>query len=274
MGNDTVIDLLSYIKYVERYIKRNLVWISGLFILGVGLSSAYFYYKKDVFSWTLSYTSVNHEFVVVEEMFQPISDLIREKNYQKLAIVLKVAPEEVNSLDKSKIKAIKVEKDLKIKSAFVIEFESGSREVKEVMNESLTNYFNSLPIVEEYVGPKRESLERLKASIEMQMTRLDSMQRQVERGVSSGQFSGIQDLGLGFLYDQMANMGVKLDKAEEDLLLLKEFKLVAPQSVVHKKGITYFLLLGIAIGLFLNLVMFVIVGYRKLTRESADQEGS
>lgn len=225
--------------------------------------------QPEEFTSQATYKSENINYNLLEQIFEPLSKSINEGQFDLTAKLLNISTERASQLVGTSIHEIK-NPNLSIPgTSFTIDLSTINSSAFEGLESSIQNYFLNNEYVLLIQNTNQSNQEKMLTDIEVQITRLNDIQNNLPSALDKQQEKAvISDLGLGTIFNQMANLYSIEQQIKEDLMLISEIKKVTSFVYIKKSsGLVKKVLLGLIIGIVLISLTIALKSVQTLIKD-------
>lgn len=263
------ISLVHLIKVIYRFGMRHKILITLLFTLPIGLMLIYHMNSAVIYSSQTSLNSKTIAFNLINQIYNPLSNSIKAKNYHSTAKLLDISIEDAIKINSSVLSEVKNPTLQTIGCSFSIELSVLDSSVLKRLEQPIEVYFLNNIYVKKIQHAKQEKLENNLKKIDEQINRLNSIQLILPNALNEqAENSVISDLGLGEIYTQMTGLYALKHTTIEELNLINEISVVSGFEYTNKlSGLFKRLAFGLIIGLILITGSILYSGLIKVLEE-------
>lgn len=263
MNDKKELDLLDIIAYTLNYVKKKKFLILGTFALALILSLIFHFTKEDEYESEMIVITNTADYTLVDQIATPLELGVRYNKIELTAALLKIDVDLARKINSIEVKEVEPHPAERVDGCtFAIKLKTFDRSLFGVISDPLCNFFNENEFITNITDVHLKSLQELHRETQEQIQRLDSIQKSIPAAMTQlkNEKSAMSDFNLGTMYNQMIDLKKVETETLEKIRLIQEFKVISDFKLIYAtKGLLYFLLIGIAIGLVLNATLFIIL---------------
>jgi hypothetical protein len=276
MAAEKEIDLLDITSFILNYISTKLVRIIVILALCIAIPCIYYSVMEKCYVSQMTFTTNTTDYTLVKEIADPLTRSIQYSQTNVSQRLLNVPAETTELLKEMTVLEVPPHPaERKEGCMFTVEITTPDRALFDQLATPLHNYFNQNAFIQEITAVKLEMLTELEQNTKQQIARLDSIQKLIPEAITSYEKnkSLFQDFNLGTLYHEMFLLKEAETEATENIKLIEEFKIVSGFNLVFpKRGIVFYIGIGLAIGLAINCLLFIQFTYAYLINRKKENE--
>ena len=271
MKEEKEVDLLDIISYIAGYIQKKFLQILLVFIITTAIPVIYHLMQDKSFVSKMTIVTNGTVFTMVEELSEPLTRSIITNNDSAASILLNSNIDLIKSISNIQISEVEPHPaERKEGCTFNVELVTTDKGILKDLEQPILNYYNEDDFIKKITSVKLEQLKALNSEINLQIERLDSVQKMIPSAIENYKSEKAiwNDLNLGTIYEQMAMLKVQETDTKEKIDLIQEFKLLNGFKVVEAgKGFVFHAGIGIIAGLFINIIAFIVLSLNDMIKK-------